>query len=249
MATPKFTTAVTGAALLTLLQFTGLSDVLWEHAPEMLRQLTVGGLQASANTFEGYIPPAGRGRVQRTDGASSRGCTNSSFGSISLLTPNDHVGLTVSSHPTFSWYVSAPTTAMQFALVEPGVSKPVLVKRLQIKKSGIVQLALPQNAPELSVGKAYRWTVSLVCNTKRPSENIYVRSWIARVTNKADEIQHLATATSERDRAMVYAQSGIWYDAITVISKAYLAHPKDRLTAEYLRLLLDQVGLSQVGIL
>ncbi len=247
MATPKFTTAITGAALFTLLQFTGLIDVLRRHAPELLSHLTVGQLQASANTFEGYIPPAGRGRVQRTDGASSRGCTNSSFGSISLLTPNDHVGLTISPRPTFSWYVSVPTTAMQFALVEPGVPKPVLVKQLQVK-SGIVQFALPQNVPELSVGKPYRWTVSLVCNTKRPSENIYVRSWIVRVANKVDK-QKLATTTSERDRATVYAQSGIWYDAITVISKAYLAHPKDRLTAEYLRLLLDQVGLSQVGIL
>ena len=243
MATPKFTTAVAGAALLTLLQATGAIDVLG-NSPKMLGRIPIGLSTASADTFEGYIPPAGRGRVQRTDGASSRGCTNDSFGSISLLTPSDHVGLTVSARPTFSWYVSAvPATAMQFALVEPGVSKPVLVQRLQVKKSGIVQLDLPQNVPAISVGKAYRWTVSLVCNTKRPSENIYVRSWIVRVANKADRIQQLAITTSERDRATVYARSGIWYDAIAVISKAYLAHPEDRLTAKYFRLLLNQVGL------
>jgi Domain of Unknown Function (DUF928) len=243
--------AIASTSLLTLL-LSGL------FPPNQLPPLTAN-LSANANTSGGYVPPAGRERIQRTDGAGSRGCPQGSFGSISLLTPNDHVGLTVSNRPTFSWYVSAnPSTPMQFALVEPGVPQPILVKQLEVTKTGIVQLELPTNVSELSVGKTYRWTVSLVCNAKRPSENIYVRSWIARVPDRVEELQLLATASSQtvsestsdrlRQRAIAYAQSGIWYDAIATISKAYLANPQDRSSAEYLHLLLNQVGLSQVRI-
>ena len=230
----KYKAAIASTTLLTLLVFGVLP------------------LNANANTFSGYVPPTGRERIQRTDGSGSRGCPSGAFGSISLLIPNDHVGLTVSDRPTFSWYVSAlPSTPMQFALVEPGVPQPILVKQLRVNKTGIVQLELPKNVSELSVGKTYRWTVSLVCNAKRPSENIYVRSQIARVPNRVDEIQTLANATPQtlRTRAIAYAQSGIWYDAIATISQAYLATPQDRLNAEYLHLLLNQVGLSQIRIL
>ena len=247
----KFKAAIASTSLLTLLLFGVL--------PQNQRSPLTANLSANANTSGGYVPPAGRERIQRTDGAGSRGCPQGSFGSISLLTPNDHVGLTVSERPTFSWYVSAlPSTPMQFALVEPGVAQPILVKQLRVNKTGIVQLKLPTNISGLSVGKTYRWTVSLVCNAKRPSVNIYVRSWIARVPNHVDELQLLATASSEttresnsdrlRQRAIAYAQSGIWYDAIAAISKAYLANPQDRLSAEYFHLLLNQVGLSQVRI-
>lgn len=239
----KFNRAIAGATVLTLLQFGVLAE---NPLPPITNNLT-----AHANTFSGYIPPTGRERIQRTDGSGSRGCPSGSFGSISLLIPHDHVGLTVLDRPTFSWYVSAlPSTPMQFALVEPGVPQPILVKQFLVNKTGIVQLELPTNVSELSVGKTYRWTVSLVCNAKRPSENIYVRSWIARVPNRVEEIQMLASATTPtlRNRAIAYAQSGIWYDAIGTIAKAYLANPQDRLNAEYLHLLLNQVGLSQVRI-
>jgi Domain of Unknown Function (DUF928) len=241
MINAKFTYAIAAATVLPLLSF-----AVAQESPLPALRLN---LSASANSFGGYIPPTGRERIQRTDGSGSRGCPSGSFGSISLLIPQDHIGLTVSDRPIFSWYVSAlPSTPMQFALVEPGVPKPILVKQLQVNKTGIVQLELPTNVSELSVGKMYRWTVSLVCNAKRPSENIYVRSWIARVPNRVEEVEILATSPTLRQRAIAYAQSGIWYDAIGTITKAYLANPQDRSSAEYLHLLLNQVGLSQVRI-
>lgn len=247
----KFIAAIASTTLISLLLF----EVLRLN---QLPRFTANG-SAKANTSGGYVPPTGRERIQRTEGSGSRGCPRGAFGAISLLTPNDHVGLTVSNRPTFSWYVSAhPSTPMRFALVEPGVPQPILVKQLYVNKTGIVQLELPSNVSELSVGKTYRWTVSLVCNAKRPSENIYVRSWIARVPNRVNELQLLANATPQtlrefdpemlRQRAIAYAQSGIWYDAIATISKAYLANPQDRSSAAYLHLLLNQVGLSQVRI-
>ncbi len=257
MTNPKFTTIFTGAVLLTLLQSTGAFNFWSESTPgNFFGELNVFSTKALANDFVEYVPPAGRDKIQRTEGAGSRGCPSDSFGSLSLLIPNDHIGLTATDHPTFSWYVSkTPSTAMQFALVEPGVSKPLLVKQFDNSKSGIVQLELPENVQGLSVGKVYRWTVSLVCNAKRPSENIYVRSLIIRAANSPENNHQLkftsvdqSSAQELRQAAAVYARSGIWYDAIANISKAYLANPGDGLSAQYLRFLLDQVGLSHLPI-
>ncbi|MCL1473204.1 DUF928 domain-containing protein [Argonema antarcticum] len=254
MAKTKFFTIVAGTGFLALL----LSGGIW-HEDFLTKwgQLSVLSAKASANNFSDYVPPGGRDRIQRTDGAGSRGCPTGSFGSLTLLIPSDHVGLTATGRPTFSWYVSsASSMPMQFALVEPGVAKPLLVKQFRSDKSGIVQLELPQDAPELSVGKVYRWTVSLLCNDKRPSENIYVRSWIMRVANPTPtntqmislNSEHTSSAQILRQSAAIYAQSGIWYDTIATLSKAYFADRKDELNYQYFRFLLDRVGLSQVPI-
>jgi Domain of Unknown Function (DUF928) len=193
-----------------------------------------------------YFRPPGRLRPQQTAGASSRGCPMGTFGSVSLLAPNDHVGLTSSARPTFSWYVAAvPSTPMQFTLVEPGVSKPVFLKKLNVDKPGIVQLQIPENVPGLSVGKKYRWTVSLVCNAKRPSQNIYVRSWIERETLAKDA--NFSSLKNINEQAAFYAESGFWYDAVATISKAYLTNPQDTSSIINFRDLLNQVGLSKIA--
>jgi len=235
----KFSYAVAGAVMLTMLQSTVFFDALSEFAPRI-------SSQAFASDFRGYAPPASRKRIQRTDGVGSRGCPGGSFGSLNLLAPFDHIGLTMSARPTFSWYVSAAaSTPMQFALVEPGVSVPIFVKRFKVNKSGIIQLTLPHDTKELTTGKDYRWTVSLVCNSLRPSENIYVRGWISRVPKS--DLTGDSMSQTLLERGTFYAQSGIWYDAIAAISKAYLVNSEDPLNAKYLRVLLDQVGLSQVA--
>lgn len=204
------------------------------------------GLVAEAGIIQGYVPPQNPQRPRRTHGAGSRGCSEGKPISLNLITPKDHVPTTVSGHPSFLWHVSAPAP-MSFALVEPGVAKPVLEKQLKVEKPGFVQLDIPQGIPELVEGKEYRWTVSVICNENSPSENIYARSWIKRVPITPTVDQKLAVATQERERAAAYAQNGVWFDAITTIYKASEEHPRDRLTSEYLVKLLEQVGLSKLA--
>lgn len=202
---------------------------------------------ARAGIFQGYNPPQSFRRIQRTQGAGSRGCSESKAVALNLITPKDHVANTVSSHLSFLWHVSAPAL-MSFAITEPSVAKPVLEKQLKVEKAGIVQLGLPPEIPGLEEGKEYRWTVSIICNENSPSENIYARSWIKRIPTTPNLKQKLdtATATQERERAAVYAQNGVWFDAISTIYQASKEHPRDRLTSEYLTKLLDQIGLSNL---
>lgn len=204
---------------------------------------------AEAGVLGGYVPPPQPRRIQGTEAGGSRGGECSAPTSLSLLVPNDHVGLTVSSHPTFLWYLSEPTSApMRFTLVKPGVIKPFLTKEFQVDKPGIFKLEIPQDAPELVEGDTYVWTVTIICNKNRPSENIFARGWIARSPNTFGLQQLLTNVTSGRERAGAYAQSGIWYDAVAAAYQSSLPNPQERSTFEYFSGLLDQVGLSNVAL-
>ena len=215
----------------------------------ILSSLLSSGSEAVASAAEPeYVPPAGRDRLQRTEGGGARGCTNSIPVSLNLLTPKDHIAQTVSAHPTFLWHMSDATSApMVFTLVERNVGQPIFQKQLKADKSGIVRLEMPQNAPALVEGKEYRWTVSLICSHKRPSENIYARAWIERVAIAPNLTQKLAAADSERNRALLYARSGIWYDALAILDKAHETDPRDRQTSNSFVSLLEQVGLTKVA--
>jgi hypothetical protein len=153
---------------------------------------------------------------------------------------------------------------MQFALVEDqSGGQTIWQKQIDLPKPGIIQMEIPKDRPELISGKTYRWTVTLVCNSKQPSANRYFISYIQRVSATPALEQQLATTHSNRDsspktihaenalvdreRASVYARSGLWYDAMSTLSKAAKANPKDSLVQEDLFALLDQVGLREVA--
>jgi hypothetical protein len=209
-----------------------------------------------------YVPPVAR-NPRRSQGSGSRGCNESLPGDlVTLLIPSkDYTAQTTLGHPTFFWHLSqAVSVPMKFSLVEPGVAQPVFVKQIDSPQAGIVQLELPKDRPELVTGKIYTWSVTVVCNAKRPSANPYFYSWIERVpippaleeqlsANGANTRATMGMRATEsslavRDRAAVYAQAGLWYDALALIATQ---SPNSRISlSEDFLTLLDQVGLSKV---
>lgn len=222
-----------------------------------------------------FVPPVTR-NPRTSQGAGSRGgCEQSSIPAedlVTLLIPSkDYIGQTTSSHPTFFWYLSQPVSLpMQFTLRESGVSQPLYQKQISSPQPGVIQLEIPKDRKELVPGRIYGWSVTLVCNSKRPSLNPFFYSWIERVPTMAALEQKLALATSNsnastqalsseksfgdrnlplkalRERASIYAQAGLWYDALTTLSKAQTANSNDSYVREDFLSLLNQVGLTEV---
>ena len=202
-----------------------------------------------------YVPPI-RGMPRRTQGTGTRGCEHSQV-ALQLLVPNDHTAETSSGHPTFFWYISElPKEPVEFALVESGVAQPIFVKQLQLNKTGIVQLEMPKNLPELLPNREYRWSVSLICNALRHSNDSFAQGWIKRVPVTPLLEQQLAAAKSDRDspaetlreRASVYAKAGLWYDALGAIATAQATNSSDPSIREDFLSLLAQVGLKEVAL-
>jgi hypothetical protein len=117
-----------------------------------------------------FIPPADK-NSRSSQGSGARGCQQSlPVNLVTLLIPSkDYIGQTTSGHPTFFWHLSQPISVpLRFTLVEPGVAKPLFVKQIDSPQVGTMQLALPKDRPELVAGRSYGWSVSLICNSRRP---------------------------------------------------------------------------------
>lgn len=197
-----------------------------------------------AEIVQRYNPPPGPRQPQRTEGSGSRGCDLAKDINLQLLAPKDHIATTVSEDPTFLWYVSQTSLPLRFILIESGVERPMLDKQFK-NDSKFVELKLPVEV-SLQIGKRYRWTVSVVCNNKHPSENSYAYAWIKRVPiphQLAEELQQ--SSNDSYKKAGVYASRGVWYEAILYsykLSKIRADEPVN----DYFFMLLQQVGLSQV---
>jgi hypothetical protein len=199
-----------------------------------------------------YKPPQDLDAPETSRGTGSRGCNDSVAVGLTLLVPDTHVGVTASGHPSFYWHLSEQSSAqMEFALVETGVPTPIFTKKIAGAPAGIVEVAMPKELPELEEGKTYRWSVSVLCNEERRSSDVFAQAWIKRVAplelEAAGESPSEPTATgSDRQLASVYAQAGLWYDALNAISSAYEDSANDSAIALERLSLLEQVGLNEV---
>jgi hypothetical protein len=162
------------------------------------------------------------------------------------LVPDNHVGQTTQSHPTFFWFVSSDANLpMEFVLVEPRVARPIYIIQKFTRKPEVIGVTLPDRLTQLEPGKTYRWSVSLICNPKQRSSAIYAQSWIERSQPSPALVAKLASAKTDYERAISYARAGFWYDALSAITTARTVKPHDPKILTMRRMLLDWVGLSQ----
>ncbi len=185
-------------------------------------------LPANSETTERrttYRPPTGQVRHQNRKAGGSRGCNLPSNDTVTLIVPQDHTATTVSAHPIFFWHLSQKLSLpLRFTLLEPG-KKPLFTKELK-PDPGIVALKLPENSPPLEIGKTYRWTVTVVCNQKKPSRNLFATAWIKRASSPAfNQLSEVSADTSFC--SLEYAKAGIWYDALSCNYALLVENQKD----------------------
>jgi hypothetical protein len=195
-----------------------------------------------AKENETYHPPKGKIRQQARKTGGSRGCNLPLNDTVTLLVPQDHTATTVSDRPTFFWYLSQKSSLpLRFTLIEPG--KKTIFSQELTPEPGIVALNLPQSSHPLEIGKTYRWTVTVICNQKKPSRNLFAQAWIERVSlPKSGKFSQDASFCDVR-----YAGSGIWYDAIACNYIKQLHNNSDSNLQEFWTLLeeIDLPNLAQ----
>lgn len=162
-----------------------------------------------------------------------------------LLVPQNHLGLTTSSHPTFLWYLpNKNVEVMMFELRKAGEKEPIYAEQLQ-PSAGIIQMKLAKEKAQLEIGTEYIWSVSVPCVVEGKRRKISVESGIKRVAAPPELTGQLSQATTPQQKSRLYAQKGYWYDALETLSSAYTANPNQSTYADILSL-LDQVGLNEI---
>ena len=188
-------------------------------APERGNSTTVSRL---------YTPPADstapRPGTTGTNISRGGGCSSASIAGLVPFAPQTHIGQTTSVDPTFTWFT--PETGAQIIefriaeyLPERGfrVVYDAELETADLDPSGITTLPLSEADFSLSPDTTYRWQVVLVCNPNRPSESLVAEADIAVVDSSADLETVLAGATTMSDRARLYAEAGLWYDALGAV--------------------------------
>lgn len=155
------------------------------------------------------------------------------------------VGLTISGHPTFFFYV--PQTRAQvasFTLVDAN-DKPIYKTEVQLPNTpDVISLTMPAvaNSSELQVGEDYRWTFAIICDRNNRSEDVFVNGLIQRIS-RPDLTQQLETATL-KELLAIYAKEGIWHEMLTTLYQLRRANPNDTQLAEFWANILKLVGLE-----
>jgi len=167
--------------------------------------------------------------------------------SLDVLAPNQ-TGYTTHASPTIYWYVSETINkpvevTITGTRLEDAV-KPLLEVTLQppINK-GIHALRLEDHGVSLKPDVEYQYFVAVVKNYNQRADDVIAGGSIKRVSASAD-VQAKLKQASPVQAAAVYAESGIWYDAIDALSKEIAANPALRAQRA---VLLEQVGLNDVA--
>lgn len=194
-----------------------------------------------------YRPPA-IGKPAHTVGGGSRG-TPGKIPALYVVAP-DHVGQTTSAEPSLFWYIDRapdPSVRVEFTVLgEEGIEPIVEAVLPTPTEAGIHRIRLADHGAKLEAGTEYEWSVALVIDPDERSKDIVATGFIDRVDGSDSLASRLASA-DKAGSAAVYADEGIWYDAIAALSDQIERNPGD---ADLLRQradLLRQVGLDEAA--
>jgi hypothetical protein len=194
-----------------------------------------------------YKPPLRGAPVGRVGGGTRGAGTAGPF--VTVFAP-EHVGLTVEAQPCLYWYLSQKSDAVvEFTLIDDHSIQPVLEKRFGPPVDpGVHCVRLQDEGVSLATGTQYKWFVALVVDPEHRSQDIIAGGAIERSDPPA-ALQEQLARTPKAEAPYLYAERGIWYEAITTISELITASPNDSRLRQKRAALLEQVGLPAVGAL
>ena len=193
-----------------------------------------------------YKPPLRGAPVSRVGGG-SRSSGAADF-SLSVLAPED-TGLTTQAQPTLYWYVSGPSSAkIEVTVIAEVAEKPMLSQDITLTSGGVQSFDLAKHGISLNPDTEYEWFVSAVPDPTQRSKDVTSGGTIKRVAPDP-AILARAAAAGERQAPGVYAEAGLWYDAIDALSRLIESHPDDAELHAQRAALLDQVGLPAAASL
>lgn len=165
---------------------------------------------------------------------------------MTALVPPTNIGLTISERPTFWFYIPyQPTSAnpVEFLLINEK-NNTVYKTTLQLTSTpGIISINLPQNVPLLEYGEKYNWVLSFMCDPANRLNDTFVKGYIERVSINSNLKNYLEKASTPRERVLLFAENGIWYDALTLLAEERRKKTKDaQIAKDWKDLLLSSEG-------
>src|SRR4028119_691794 len=169
--------------------------------------------------------------------------------SLTALVPKNKIGRTVSDSPTFFFYLPQTHAEIAEFILEDENGKLIYQQEFTIKNlSGVIGVSIPANTnlPPLEVGKKYTGAFVLVCDPEDRSNDHLEIVIVRRVEVSANILRQLETA-DPRQKTFIYAENGIWQDALSTLAAARRDQPNDRTFKADWESLLDSVTLGKIA--
>lgn len=168
---------------------------------------------------------------------------------LTALIPQSQPALTVSERPTFWVYVpyaAGDIELIHFSIQQDGSA--ILLGFTPPDRPGILAITLPDRAAPLEIGQTYQWSLSVSCNGAA-SDAPFVEGSVQRVAIEP-ALTTALEAASPREQAAIYAENGIWYDALTTLGNLYRTDSNNtELAADWAALLSAlEIDLHDRGI-
>lgn len=158
------------------------------------------------------------------------------------LAPNDYLGQTVSTHPTFAWYVkSSKPYPIKFFLYHLSTDKEIITDyrtEMMTSKPGIMQISLPNSQPELRKGVHYFWHVTMLYKNVDLNDNPKDESQFQVKEISSVENSKIQKENDPLKKAELYAENSLWYDAFAQT----LLNSQDRFTQSEQILLINDLA-------
>lgn len=161
------------------------------------------------------------------------------------------LGKTTAEHPTFWFYLPySPKSlrSVEFVLQE-GDEDVYRTPIAPPQKPGIVSFRLPSTATPLEIDKQYRWflKINFNCDSQQLSDGKdYVEGWVQRVQLSPNLTRQLEAATPQQ-RIALYAENGIWHEALTTLADLRLVDAQDATLQDDWTELLQSTGLADIA--
>ena len=138
---------------------------------------------------------------------------------LTALAPKTHVGQTISTHPTFAWFVpnASESLPVEFRLFEYDANdKPRLLSEVITldSPSGISKYIWSKDKPELKVNKTYLWEVRIRCDHNRPSNDLKARADLRVIPMSPTITKDTVPLIESVAKVKAYGESGLWYGAL-----------------------------------
>jgi hypothetical protein len=154
---------------------------------------------------------------------------------LTAIVPTSNFGRTTLDNPTLYFYIpenQAPE--MELVLQDENEQEIYKQKYKPSGKAGVVGVSLPANT--LVKGQRYKWNFSIICNTQDRSLDKLVQGVIERIDNP--QLLRKLEKASTQERLKLYAEAGIWQDALDTLAQMRYSRPQDSaLKADWVSLL------------
>ncbi len=172
------------------------------------------------------------------------------------IAPENGLGFTFDDYPYFFWYfpgVESDSVPVIFTLIGQKTREvngrtrtratKVYEQELKLDQSGIIAFALPPESEPLKEEQEYQWRIQINCT---PQTTMFLKYSIKRQsTDNPALVSKLETAPVDQ-YPLIFAESGVWFDALKIISLQLQQAPGDPILEQDWQNVLELIGFNDL---